>query len=82
MWGFAKPGTTITTELNDNKIAYTAKTQANEEGIWRQTFSPHEASLEPSTISIEASTGEKEFLSNVLFGDVYICGGQSNVSGD
>jgi hypothetical protein len=39
------------------------------------------ANATSQTISFAASTGERATLKDVLFGDVYVCGGQSNMHG-
>ena len=49
------------------------------DGTWRMSLPPQAASLTPQVISIRATTGESGQLNNILFGDVYICGGQSNM---
>ena len=91
LWGYSKePKATITTRLykqqeNDNGDAYNnlpylqLLTTADDDGLWKQTLVPHPASMEPQSITITSSTGESKTLDNVLFGDVYICGGQSNM---
>ena len=33
----------------------------------------------PFTLQFAASTGETAALADVMFGDVYVCGGQSNM---
>jgi sialate O-acetylesterase len=47
--------------------------------VWRAKLPPTAASAAPQTISFAASTGERAALKDVLFGDVYLCGGQSNM---
>jgi sialate O-acetylesterase len=54
-------------------------TTADSNGVWKQTLPPQPATLESTSIAINASTGETALLQNILFGDVYICGGQSNM---
>lgn len=49
------------------------------DGTWRISLPPQAASLTPQVIAIRATTGESGQLYNILFGDVYICGGQSNM---
>jgi hypothetical protein len=74
VWGFAAPGTTVkTTFLGD---VYTST--AGADTIWRQALPPQPATTTPATITFTASTGESGSLSNVLFGDVFFCSGQSS----
>jgi sialate O-acetylesterase len=87
LWGYSKKGSIITTSLyDDNGNGEDAKarlvlttTVDGDDGLWRQTLPSQPASLEATGITIKSSTGEEQTLSNVLFGDVYICGGQSNM---
>ena len=44
--------------------------------VWRIKLPPTPATKSPQTIAFKASTGETAVLSDVLFGDVYVCGGQ------
>lgn len=74
VWGFAAPGTVVTTTFNSQK--YTAR--AGADTIWRQALAPTAAGG-PYTIVFSASTGQSASLTDVLFGDVYLCGGQSNM---
>ena len=78
LWGFADAGTSVTTILSGSK--YT--TTANAAGVWRQALPPQPAS--PLTgaganITFSCSTGEAFGLADVLFGEVMLCGGQSNM---
>jgi len=76
VWGFTKAGATVTTTLGQN---LTLKSAADAQGVWRQFLPPMEASHTPYTLTFSASTGETARMENVLFGDVYLCGGQSNM---
>ncbi len=73
VWGFAAPGTTVKTTFNS--IQYTST--AGSDTIWRQTLPATPATSTGTTITFSASTGETGQLQDVLFGDVYICSGQS-----
>lgn len=56
------------------------QTNVDNDGLWRVKFPPQPASKIPHTIQVSSITTRQERnLSNVLFGDVYICGGQSNM---
>jgi sialate O-acetylesterase len=76
VWGFAAPGTVVTTTFD--KIQH-MKATADSDGIWRQQLPATEASATPHSLTFLASTGETAEMQNVLFGDVYLCGGQSNM---
>ena len=46
------------------------------DGTWRATLPPTPASKTPLSIDIQSSSGESATLTNILFGDVYLCSGQ------
>jgi len=74
VFGFAPPGTSVTTTFQGEK--YTTPTGAD--GVWRQSLLAQPATASPQQISFSCSTGEAFALNDVLFGDVVLCGGQSN----
>jgi sialate O-acetylesterase len=73
IWGFGDAGEKLTLKLKGT--AY--KTVTNPAGNWLLTLPPQLAGG-PHIISIQGSMNKVE-LNNVLFGDVWICGGQSNM---
>lgn len=75
VWGFAPEGTTVTTTFQGKVIVSTA----DDTTVWRAKLPPTPASSTPQSINFVASTGEKASLVDVLFGDVFVCGGQSNM---
>lgn len=86
VWGFAAAGTTVTTTFKGKKIMSTAEpcvfhgmAQPNC-SVWRAKLAPQPATMTGQTIRFSASTGETASLNDVLFGDVYVCGGQSNMA--
>jgi hypothetical protein len=46
---------------------------------WLAVLPPMAATFYPINITAVASSGQKAVLADVLFGDVFICGGQSNM---
>lgn len=74
VWGFATAGATVKTTFQGSSYVATADAT----NVWRQSLPPT-APGPAVTISFAASTGEATMLTNVLFGDVYICSGQSNM---
>jgi len=75
VWGLATPGTLVTTSF----LGATYTSVAGPDQVWRQLLPPQPASPGSGpglTISFNASTGDTAVLEDVLFGDVYICGGQ------
>ena len=74
VFGFAPPGTSVTTTFQAQK--YTSPAGADR--VWRQSLPAQPATASPQQISFSCSTGEAFALNDVLFGDVVLCGGQSN----
>lgn len=75
VWGFAPKGTEVVTSFNGR--TYPAVI-ADDDNVWRTTLDPTKAGG-PYNITSESSLGVVA-LSDVLFGDVYVCGGQSNMA--
>lgn len=75
IWGSAASGTVVTTTFNGHKISSTAGTGS----VWRVNLPPTPAGG-PYNITFTASDSvHTAMLSDVMFGDVYVCGGQSNM---
>jgi hypothetical protein len=75
LWGFGAPGTKIVTEMaGTGALNATVGT----DGIWRQFLPPMPASTTPTDISFTDGVASLA-LRGVLFGDVYLCSGQSNM---
>jgi sialate O-acetylesterase len=76
VWGWAKAGSTITVAPSWAKQKYTAKADAA--GKWKLKVSTPAASYNPYTLSVSGD-GPAIQLKNVLIGEVWLCGGQSNM---
>ena len=74
LWGTAEAGKTVTVETSWNGAKY--KVKADSEGAWSLKVVTGEAGG-PYTITF--SDGRKTVLDNILLGEVWICGGQSNM---
>jgi len=75
VWGLGESGAKITTQLAKQPALTTT---VGADGVWRQELPQMPASLIP--VDIEFTDGStKLMLHGVLFGDVYICSGQSNM---
>ena len=75
VWGFATPAVTVKTGfLGQSFVAVTGS-----DGVWRQRLPAQPYSSQPTTITFASSDGGTATLSDVLFGDVHICSGQSNM---
>ena len=74
VWGEAPSGENIVVKFNGQEKSVTA----DAEGRWKACLDPLPVSTEPSTLSVVAASGQKEFK-NVLVGEVWLCSGQSNM---
>lgn len=75
IWGWAKPGGQIQAEFAGQRID--AKVAGD--GKWVATFEPMPASFEPRELKITAPSGQLT-LKDILVGEVWVCGGQSNMA--
>ncbi|MFZ4779464.1 MAG: sialate O-acetylesterase, partial [Terrimicrobiaceae bacterium] len=74
VWGEAPSGENIVVKFNGQEKSVTT----DAEGRWKAYLDPLPVSTEPSTLSVVAASGQKEFK-NVLVGEVWLCSGQSNM---
>ncbi len=75
VWGWSKPGTTVTVEFAGQKE--TAK--AGADGKWMLKLKPLKASAEPAELVVSDDAGNKVVLKNILVGEVWHASGQSNM---
>lgn len=75
VWGFADVGASVKTLFQGNTYSATA----GADGVWRQALPATPGGFTAFTLKFFASTGETAALSDVVFGDVFLCGGQSNM---
>jgi sialate O-acetylesterase len=76
IWGTAEPRETVTVEF----AGQTKTGRSNESGKWRLTLDPMPASSEPRSMIIRFSVGnQRSAINNVLVGEVWFAGGQSNM---
>jgi len=76
IWGRAEPGAEVRISFGDRRAAVRADT----DGRWRVELKPLQASFDPRKLT--AASGDKTVtLKNVLVGEVWVCGGQSNMEG-
>lgn len=73
VWGMSKPHTTLRITLGNES----REIQSSATGSWEVEFSARPAG-EKSRLEIKASNN-KTIIENILFGDVWLCGGQSNM---
>ncbi len=73
VWGWDKPGQTVSVSFAGQKAQATAAS----DGSWRGRLAPMHASSQPRGRRIVGSTVQQ--LADVLVGDVWLCSGQSNM---
>lgn len=74
VWGTGAPNAEVEARLGDE----TVKTKTSATGQWKVTFAARPASEIPVTLTID-SQGKKVVLEDILIGDVWVAGGQSNM---
>ena len=72
IWGWSKPGDVIHVEINGK----TSRATAGSDGRWQASFRPPPPGG-PYALTIDGP--QHVVLHNVLVGDVWLCGGQSNM---
>ncbi|WP_432798695.1 sialate O-acetylesterase [Poriferisphaera sp. WC338] len=74
VWGWADPGETVTVIFNDQSTSAVA----DDAGKWQLKLKPLTPSTNPATLTVK---GKSQTLTatNILVGDVWLCGGQSNM---
>ncbi|MGI5868318.1 MAG: sialate O-acetylesterase [Kiritimatiellia bacterium] len=79
IWGVAEPGQVVQVEVaRDGKAKFKSKTKADAQGKWLVRTAPFAAGG-PYELAAWTSAGDRLSITNVLFGDVWICSGQSNM---
>ncbi|QEG39131.1 sialate O-acetylesterase [Roseimaritima ulvae] len=74
IWGWAEPGEEVTvTFANQNSVAVAA-----EDRVWKVTLNALPANANPQTMTVSGKY-ETLTLENILIGDVWVLGGQSNM---
>eukprot|EP00456_Euglypha_rotunda_P014978 TRINITY_DN14772_c0_g1_i1.p1 TRINITY_DN14772_c0_g1~~TRINITY_DN14772_c0_g1_i1.p1 ORF type:complete len:206 (+),score=22.02 TRINITY_DN14772_c0_g1_i1:128-745(+) len=76
VWGWGTAGEKVTVQL-DSGTGGSWSANAASDGSWQVNLDPQDAST-GHTITISAPSGSKT-LTNVAFGDVWLCSGQSNM---
>ena len=74
IWGQAAPGETVTVKLDDKTLTG----RADASGHWMVRVGPLKASATPHTLAVSTPT-QTVTRQNIVYGDVWICSGQSNM---
>ena len=78
IWGWAKPKATVKINPSWLNLKKPLKVKADAEGFWILPVQTQAASFDPHTITISCKK-EVKVLENVVFGEVWLCSGQSNM---
>ncbi len=74
IWGWTRPGATVSVELGDQ----TAGAVAGDDGRWQVTIAPLPLGAGPLTLAV---TGPQSAISTGIWaGEVWLCAGQSNMN--
>eukprot|EP01012_Entosiphon_sulcatum_P015631 TRINITY_DN20596_c0_g1_i2.p1 TRINITY_DN20596_c0_g1~~TRINITY_DN20596_c0_g1_i2.p1 ORF type:complete len:298 (-),score=48.60 TRINITY_DN20596_c0_g1_i2:797-1657(-) len=77
VWGSTSPSNKIT--ITSTAFSETISAVAGTSGRWEAVLPAVSASFKAHTITAASSDGSKASLNDVLFGDVWVCSGQSNM---
>ncbi len=75
VWGWSKPGATVTVEFAGQKQS----AKAGADGKWMLKLKPLTANATPAGMAVSGSDGKKVVLKNILVGEVWHASGQSNM---
>ena len=76
VWGWADPGAKVTVTF----AGQTKRARADTTGRWMVKLGRMSASAEPRELSVRSEGQDQELsVANVLVGEVWLCGGQSNM---
>ena len=78
IWGWAKPKSKLKITPSWTNAKKPLKAKANAEGFWSVDVKTLAASFNPHSVTIQAGK-EVKTISNILFGEVWLCSGQSNM---
>lgn len=74
LFGFDTPGAAVNVTLDGGAVLATSI--AGADGVWRLTLPP-QVYGGPHSLSVASTSGGAAVLSDVFFGEVFLCGGQS-----
>ncbi|MDR1789612.1 MAG: sialate O-acetylesterase, partial [Opitutaceae bacterium] len=77
VWGLADPGEQVTVTLDTGKTSVSATATADKNGRWLLALPRQPAVATPCTLTVRATN--QITLQNLLIGEVWLCGGQSNM---
>lgn len=75
VWGTAEPGDLVTVHFGSQKL----ETVADSDGRWMTALAAMKASSKGRKLKVTSGSSETVAFADVLVGEVWICGGQSNM---
>jgi hypothetical protein len=75
IWGWAAPAAKVTVTFGGKSLPATA----GADGLWKVVLPPQAPSLAAHTIGVSSGPVTTILVANVLFGEVILCSGQSNM---
>ena len=75
IWGWAPEGSSITVKPDWSKAV---KATAGEGGLWEAIIPTQKADFKPHSLKVSCGKEKIEYT-DILFGEVWVCGGQSNM---
>ena len=76
VWGWGQAGDTLTVTFAGQQKTAVAGT----DGKWKVILNPLKVSSQPAALTVTSARGDKSLeITDVLVGDVWLCGGQSNM---
>ena len=82
LYGYsARAAVTVSTVLNGEKYSGISASQNSKDGgfFWKIELPKMSGGFTKYNLEVLSSVGETALLQNVVFGDVFLCGGQSNM---
>jgi sialate O-acetylesterase len=82
LYGFSKvAGSTVSVAFDGGVYSTVASSTVSADGgyFWKVTVPPRAGSFGKYSMNVTSSAGEIAELNNVVFGDVFLCSGQSNM---
>jgi len=76
VWGWGQPGAAVTVAFAGQRRT----TKVGVDGRWKVILPRMHAASQPAVLTVSGDAGEKPLeITDVLVGDVWLCGGQSNM---
>nr|AAH49448.1 Zgc:56454 [Danio rerio] len=80
VWGFGQTGAKVVVSLSGSHLLEQTYIAPVINGIWRTTLKPMEAGGPYTLTAYHSTTNSSIVLKDVLFGDIWLCSGQSNMA--